>query len=328
MPDWAFDGVVRFTRIGGAFLLFVLVVGFAAINTGNNSLYIGLAFMLGCLLLSGIASKGGLKHLRVTFEGIEDTWAGRPSRGRMRVANSSRIWNVRDVIVVGEELAAPLFVPVIERGREAVFETEFLFQRRGVVKLNKIDLYTRYPFGFFLKKRRVRIDGEVIVYPRLLGGDVARERFRPVEGEQYTSHRPGAGQDVHSFRDYVRGDSLRQVAWRKSASLGRWIIKQTELEVGRAVHMAVDPYKPPQVADDEFEEMVSEAATFFAHAMRRGLDVRFSLPQLTLRSDVEGASSVFHALAILQPSYEAVAMTVDRSTVVFTTEGEHERATA
>lgn len=327
-PRFAFDGVVRLTRAGSGFLVFVLVIGFAAINTGNNSLYIGLAFMLGCLLLSGIASKGGLKHLAVTFEGLDETWAGRPSRGWLRIANSSRIWNVRDVIVDSSELASPLFIPILGRRGETVFETEFLFQRRGVAKLSRVDLYTRYPFGFFLKKRRVAIDGEVIVYPRLLDGDVARERFRPIEGEEYSSHRPGAGPEIHSFRDYARGDSLRHVAWKKSASLGRWIIKQTELESGRAVHMVVDPFKPPGVSEETFEEMISEAATFFAHAMRRGLDVLFSIPRVTLRSELDGASPVFRALALMEPVAEPFAFTVDRSTVIFTVGGERERASA
>jgi len=80
--SWQFNGVVRLTRIGTGFLVFTLVIGFAAINTGNNALYIALSFMLGALLLSGIASKGGLKHLRVDFESLDEAWAGRAARGR------------------------------------------------------------------------------------------------------------------------------------------------------------------------------------------------------------------------------------------------------
>src|SRR5213083_854045 len=96
--NWQFEGVVRLTRIGTGFLVFTLVIGFAAINTGNNALYIGLSFMLAALLLSGMASKGGLKHLRVEFDSVEDSWAGRPAHGRLRVVNRSRIWNMRDII--------------------------------------------------------------------------------------------------------------------------------------------------------------------------------------------------------------------------------------
>lgn len=325
---WQFDGVVRFTRIGTAFIAFTVVIGFAAINTGNNSLYIGFAFMLGCLLLSGVASKGGLKHLRVDFESVDEAWAGRPARGRLRVANRSPIWNVRDVLVVSDELGAPILLPLIPRRSDAVLEVSFLFERRGLVQLQRLDLYTRYPFGFFFKKRRVRIDGEVVVYPRLLDEETGADRFRSVEGEQHPANRPGPGSEIHSFRDFVRGDSLRHVYWKKSASLGRWIIKQTELDSGRAVHMVVDPYKPPSVSADVFERMVSEAATFLNDSLRRDLHVILSMPHVTLRSDREGSAAMFRSLALLQPGHQELAQAMERNSIIFTARSADERQSA
>ena len=103
-----FEGVVRLTKIGVSFVIFTVVVGFAAINTGNNALYIGLSFMLGCLLLSGIASQGGLKKLRVEFDSVQEAWAGKRASGRLRILNRSTVWNIRDVIVSSPELAEPI----------------------------------------------------------------------------------------------------------------------------------------------------------------------------------------------------------------------------
>src|SRR3954453_15076225 len=259
--DWQFNGVVRLTRIGTAFVIFTVVIGFAAINTGNNSLYIGLCFMLGCLLLSGIASKDGLKQLVIEFDGVDEAWAMRPAHGRLRIINNSRIWNVRDVIVTSADVDAPLCIALIPRRSEIVAHVMFRFRRRGLVQLTRIDLYTRYPFGFFLKKRRPHLTGDVIVFPRLLGEDTPRDRFRPVQGDLHSSNRIGGGNEIHSFRDYVRGDSLRRVHWKKSASIGRWVIKQNEMETGRSVHIVVDPFRPADVSEESFEAMISEAAT-------------------------------------------------------------------
>jgi uncharacterized protein (DUF58 family) len=323
--SWQFDGVVRLTRIGTSFVIFTVVIGFAAINTGNNSLYIGLSFMLGCLLLSGIASKGGLKHLVVELDGVDEAWAMRPAHGRLRIINRSPIWNVRDVIVTSNDLDAPILIPLIERRGEVIAHAMFRFRRRGLVRLSRIDLYTRYPFGFFLKKRRPRLDGDVVVFPRLLDEGVARDRFRLVEGEVDTSNRIGGGTEIHSFRDYVRGDSLRRVHWKKSASLGRWIIKQTEVEVGRSIHIVVDPFRPSDVSEETFEEMISEAATFLDDALHRGLEVTVSIPHITLRSDRDGGASMFRALALLEAVREPVAQTVDRDSVIFTVAGVENR---
>jgi len=326
---WQFHGVVRLTRIGVSFVVFTIFVGFAAINTGNNALYIALSFMLGALMLSGLASKGGLQQLRVDFESLDEAWAGRVARGRLRVANRSRIWNVRDLILTSDRLAAPIYAGIVGRRSEIRVDAAFLFCRRGLVQLEAIDLYTRYPFGFFLKKRRVKISGDVVVYPHLLDAEGGRERFRPVEGEQHPSSRPGPGSDIHSFREYARGDSLRHVAWKKSASLGRWIIKQTEVESGRAVHVVVDPYKPRAASEDDFERMVSEAATFVDEALRRDFEVVASMPRLELRArGGEAARAIFRALALLEPVYEPYLPVLDRNSIVFAVRRADERKSA
>ena len=322
---WEFDGVVRFTKVGTTYLLIVVVIAIAAINTGNNALYIGVAFMLGCLLLSGIASKGGLKHLEIEVGGIDEAWAGKTARGVLRVRNRSRIWNVRDVVITAPELAEPVLIPLIERRGELDVVASFLFARRGMVQLTKLDSYTRYPFGFFLKKRWLRLNGEFVVYPRILSEEAARERFRPVTGEQTSANRPGLGSEVHSFRDYVRGDSLRHVYWKKSAALGRWIMKQTEMDAARAVHVVVDTARPRGVSDDEFEEMISEAATFVHDAVRRGLDVLLTLSRQTLRArEAQSATALFRALALAEPTYEPVEQALDRNAIVFSVRGADE----
>jgi uncharacterized protein (DUF58 family) len=326
---WTFDGVVRLTRIGTSYLIFTLVIGFAALNTGNNALYIGLTFMLGCLLLSGIASKGGLKHLEVELRGLDEAWAGRDAEAILRVTNRSRIWNIRDVVITSEDLAQPVLVPIVPRRATIDVNAAFLFQQRGIVSIKRVDLYTRYPFGFFLKKRRVRLSGEVVVFPRLLADELSRNRFRPIVGETLTSNRPGPGTEIHSFREYVRGDSLRHVHWRKSASLGRWIIKQTDADSARAVNVVVDPYKPRDAFHDDFEEMISAATTFLFHAMRRGLNVSLSLPRVTfVATESQNGSALFRALAMVEAAHEPVEQVIDRDTVVFSLRRDHESATA
>jgi uncharacterized protein (DUF58 family) len=326
---WTFDGVVRLTRIGTSYLLFTIVIGFAALNTGNNALYIGLTFMLGCLLLSGIASKGGLKHLDIELRGVDEAWAGRKAEAILRITNRSPIWNVRDVVITSNEIAQPVLVPIIEKRGFVDVNAAFLFERRGIATIQSVDLYTRYPFGFFLKKRRVKMSGEVVVFPRLLGEDVGGERFRPITGEEVAANRPGPGSELHSFREYVRGDELRHIHWRKSASLGRWIMKQTDAEADRAVHVVVDPYKPRGISDDDFEEMISAATTFIYHALTRGLNVQLSLPRITAEaSESRGGVTLFRALALVDAIHEPVEQTIDRNTVLFSLRRFDESATA
>ena len=316
--DWQFDGVVRFTKVGTTYLATTIILAIAAVNTGNNALYLGVSLMLGSLLLSGMASKGGLKHLRVEVGGMDDVWAGRPARGTLRVCNESRLWNVRDVILTSVALAEPVVIPLLPRKKTVDVSAQFLFTKRGLAHVHAIDSYTRYPFGFFLKKRRVKLSSDVVVYPRILGDDAAHDRFRPLAGEESAANRPGMGSEIHSFREYVRGDSLRHLHWKKSASLGRWIMKQTDAEAAKAVHVVVDPYKPPTSTDEAFERMISEAATFLWNATQQNFDVMLSLPRVTLRArEHEPAMQIFRALALLEPVFEPVHQVMDRHSVLF-----------
>ena len=317
-----FSGVVRLTRIGTTYILSTVVLAVAALNTGNNALYIAVAFMLGCLLLSGMASRGGLRSLSVEVGGIDEAWAERPADGTLRVANRSRIWNVRDVVLVSESLAAPVLIPLLPRRSARVVPAAFLFRQRGLAHVTAIDSYTRYPFGFVLRKRRLRVASDVVVFPKILAEGALEDRYRAVDGEQAGSQRPGAGSEIHAFREYTRGDSLRHVHWKKSASLGRWIMKQTELESARSLHVVVDPYKPREVSDAAFEEMISAAATFILDAAARGADVALSLPRVDLRArGGEAAAPLFRALALLEPRFEPLHATIDRDTVFFSAAG-------
>lgn len=323
MPHaFEFSGVVRLTKVGTAYVLATIVLAVAALNTGNNALYIAVAFMLGSLLLSGLASKGGLKKIDVEIGGLDEAWAGRVADGTLRVRNRSQTWNVRDIVVISPDLDKPVYIPLLDRRSEISVPVTFLFSRRGIAKLAALDSYTRYPFGFFLKKRRMRVTSEVVVFPRVLSDDSTTERFRAVTGEQSTSNRAGMGTEIHSFREFVRGDSLRHVYWKKSASLGRWIMKQTELDTGRALHVVVDPFKPRSASDDDFEEMVTEAATMIHHAAQRGLDVTLSLPRITLHArEAQGVRPLFHALALLEPIFEPVHQPLDRDSILFSISG-------
>lgn len=326
--SFEFDGVVRLTRIGTIYIIGTVVLAIAAINTGNNALYLAVAIMLGCLLLSGVASKDGLRHLVVEIRGIPEAWAGKPSDGFLVVMNGSRIWNVRDVVLTSEAFAEAILIPVIRRKETIEQRASFLFQRRGHAHVGRIDSYTRYPFGFFLKKRQLKVASEVVVYPRLLETEVARDRYKAVIGEDATSNRRGAGAEIHSFREYARGDELRHVHWKKLASLGRWIMKQHEAESGRSVHVVVDPYRPPGMSEEAFEEMISAAATFIFDAVRQRLDVTLSLPRVTVRArQEESASPLFRALALLEAIHEPVHQPLSRNATLFAAEQGGERDT-
>lgn len=319
--SFEFDGVVRLTRMGAWYLLFTFLIGFAALNTGNNSLYIALAVMLATLLLSGVMSKEGLRRIEVEVVRLGEAWAGKPVPVTLRVTNRSGIWIVRDLLVVGNLVAKPVVVAAIDRRSHVEVVADLQFARRGRVSLDHVDLYTRFPFGLFMKKKRARLIGDAIVYPALLPESTFGTNFAIVTGDERPSGVAGRGHDILAFRDYVRGDELRHVHWKKSAMTGRWIMKQPEAEANPQVVVSFDPWKPPGSTDEQFERLVSEATTYVQDALDSGWSVRLHLDrQVVLATPVE-RRRVFESLAVVEPSVDVSAPLRGPGVAVFTLRG-------
>ena len=84
----AFDYDV--TKVGIAYVVIVLVIGIAALNTGNNLLYIVVAAMLAAIMVSGFASALVLRNLELDVRLPEHVFAGRATLGRIALRNPRR----------------------------------------------------------------------------------------------------------------------------------------------------------------------------------------------------------------------------------------------
>jgi uncharacterized protein (DUF58 family) len=88
------------TRGGIIYVLVTLVIGIAALNTGNNLLYIVVAAMLGAILVSGYVSAMVLRYLDLDVRLPEHIFAGRPVFGRIVLNNPRRLLPAFSVRVV------------------------------------------------------------------------------------------------------------------------------------------------------------------------------------------------------------------------------------
>ena len=78
------------TRAGIVYVVTVVVIGIAALNTGNNLLYIIVAAMLGAILCSGLASALVLQSLQLDVRVPEHVFAGRQAMARIALRNLRR----------------------------------------------------------------------------------------------------------------------------------------------------------------------------------------------------------------------------------------------
>jgi uncharacterized protein (DUF58 family) len=84
----AFDYDV--SRVGVVYVVAVVFIGIAALNTGNNLLYIIVASMLAAIMVSGLASALVLRGLELDVRLPEHVFAARPIAGKIIVRNRRR----------------------------------------------------------------------------------------------------------------------------------------------------------------------------------------------------------------------------------------------
>jgi uncharacterized protein (DUF58 family) len=78
------------TRIGMVFCVAAILIGVAALNTGNNLLYIIVATMLAALVVSGIASAMTLREVELDIHLPEHVFAAKPVAARIVLRNLRR----------------------------------------------------------------------------------------------------------------------------------------------------------------------------------------------------------------------------------------------
>ncbi len=80
----------KVTKLGLIYVTVVVMIGIAALNTGNNLLYIVVAAMLAAILVSGVVSAIVLRDLELDVRMPEHVFAGETIRARSALSNTRR----------------------------------------------------------------------------------------------------------------------------------------------------------------------------------------------------------------------------------------------
>ena len=264
----------RLTRDGVIYLIAVFVLVLAAVNTGNNLLFLILACLLAGILVSGVLSRVVLTGIAMKFDLPEHIFAGQPVLAEIELRNEKQIWPSFSLRVLGaskksptEILTRPVFFPYVSRISAVRQKVELRFPQRGMYRQDAFRIRTRFPFGFFEKTRRVESKMEITVYPPVEPTDQFYEVLPLLSGEMASYFR-GRGHELHSLRDYQPTDSGRLVDWKVTAKSGRLMVREFAREDERRVMLVLDPYIGKVMAAESvarFERAVSLAACIAWH---------------------------------------------------------------
>ena len=330
----------RLTRDGIIYLVAVFILILAAVNTGNNLLFLILACLLGGILISGVLSRAVLSGIELKFDMPEHIFAEQPILAEVELRNEKQAWPSFSLLVVGqtkrnkaaaEVLTRPVFFPYVPHMGVSRQKVELRFPRRGVYRQDAFGIRTRFPFGFFEKTREVDSNIEMVVYPRVEPTEQFYEVLPLLSGEM-ASHFRGRGHELHSLREYLPTDSARFVDWKVTAKIGRMAVREFAREDERRVMLVFDPFvgRPPrgerseragavagQVSatdraaaeqNERFERAVSMAAciAWHFHEIRSVMQFRTDRYVTPVAPAGEIIYDTLRTLALLQPEASSV----------------------
>lgn len=293
------DFPVEVTSGGGIFLIILVVVGFAAWNTGNNLLFMIFSLLCSTLFVGGVAARASLRDLIVSARFPDHIFAGEAAPVIVTLRNAKRLLPSFSILVeargpgdsageswrklrrqrfVKRPLAYFTYVPHRAAAEQRV---EQLFTSRGHVLINGFELSTRFPFGFFRFRRRLRARNvDIVVYPKPepIGDEL---HLLPTYAGRMASARRGVGQDLFSLRDYQPQDDLRHIDWKATARSRNLTVREFTAEDERRITIVLDTRDLSDSGEENFllrfEAGIIQAASLLKHFVDERAEVRLML---------------------------------------------------
>jgi uncharacterized protein (DUF58 family) len=265
---------LRFTMPGLLFVAGALAIGFAAINTGNNLLYLLLGAMLGATAVSGWISEQTIRNVEISRRVPRGVPVGQEARLHYTVRNRKRRMPVLGLELREAGLPGGAFVPKLGPGEVAEVDAVNTFVQRGVYPLRTLTLSTTFPFGFFRKERDLAVEGELVIWPR---SDRAVPPPRPGAGRRstagsVTARGEGPRGEFRGLRDYRWGDDARDIHWRSTARRGEPVVREYDPDASDTLWVCLDlATDPGEAAEEAVEIAASLAARASAAGRRHGL---------------------------------------------------------
>jgi uncharacterized protein (DUF58 family) len=236
-----------------SFMVLVILVAILAMNSQNNLLFWLFGAMVALLFVSGLVSGFMMLGLRVHRIDPRQGAVGEPLVVRYRLVNRNRLlpafnihvedlaeapvpWRDRLRAALGLAAAAPAptrdeFRRIMKPARAWVMhvgpretvhgEAIFWPTGRGPVTFDRVRIWTTFPFGLIKKSVTVRQPSRTLIHPRryeMRRGVLSAVTPPGPLGMRVTPH-AGSGDDYYGLREYRPSDSLRHIAWKRTANL-------------------------------------------------------------------------------------------------------------
>ncbi len=264
------------------------MLGFAAVNTGNNLLFLIVSALLAFMSVTGVTGWLNIRSLKVETFFPDEIYAGLPTLIVIELKNIKRYFpSFLLRLSAGEE---KVVVPIIGRAGQERFTLLYRFPERGPFSFTKITVCSSFPVNFFVRCCIVAAEEKCLVFPAPRPGAInivssgRDRRGQPFEG--------GSGQDgdIEKIGNYTGMEPFKLIHWRLTAKHDE--LKVKELGITSQEPVLID------VAEDAgsvMEERLGNAVYHLNRLLRAGHPVGLRIGQKI----IPPAATRTHRLSLL-----------------------------
>jgi uncharacterized protein (DUF58 family) len=221
------------TRLGTAFVALAFAIGFLAIVFSNNLYYLIVAMMLGFIAVSGLLAECTLYGLKAIALTPPESYAGGPALLSFELTNLKRRFPAFGLVIRTAEDGPfgkdRLRLAQLEPCEVRKIDYTVTFNRRGWHTVPGFWVATGFPFRLSEKAAFLPCPVRVLVYP--FPRPIASIPATGASGDgDAVARSRGSGTAIHSVRDYVSGDPIRLIHWKRSARDGTLTVREMEQE--------------------------------------------------------------------------------------------------
>ncbi len=294
---------MKITKEGKRFILATFLISIAAINTGNNLLYLILAMMLSILILSILILVINMKGLSLRILQPEPVFVNNQADIKIIILNKKRFFPSNSIkISMPSNIIEEAYlwkIPVLSE-IEAIIKV--LYKKRGVYTSSDFILQSSYPFIFFIVSKKYEGNGQIVVYPEIKKiKDIFFETI--TEGSEKAYHRIGQQDDISFIREFRYGDDWRKIHWKATAKTEKLMFTEYSSDEPRKLTVILDNLMPQN--EESFEKAISFASSISDMFIREDYFVRL----LTCKTVIpfgrgrEHLFKILYSLAVLEGQY-------------------------
>ena len=318
MPTISASGRSRYSLqvlpAGMLFSILAMLVTLLALSSGNNLLYLLVSVLLATGIFSLFASRLILSRIDVRLRHPSGVRTGEEAIFDLTIRNRRGFFPVisQSINLVESrpgsrksQLLTLGYLPILPGRTEAEVSIGRRFRRRGLYRFSALRLETRFPFGILEHRRRMAIDGELIVYPapRLLADFI---ELLPLDYGREESRQKGSGSDLYGIRQSLRTDHHQRVDWKATARTGQLMVREHARDDDWRVTIVFRVQGPDgarpggaSLDDEKYEAAIVLAASLADNLIGEGAAVRFIISGHREGSVIPFASGQPQLLSIL-----------------------------